>query len=99
MFGRREKCYNKGMNETTVQLEVAREGRLRYTRFLVTSGYGWGFGETIKEAKIICKSQHPREPKKTIHYQAKLVTPETTCDSGGGISYFPEFPPIELGEV
>jgi hypothetical protein len=86
----------------TVEIEIQQEKRKMYTRFLVTTGYGWGFGDSIKEAKIVCKTQTPRSlpnPHKPIHYIAKLVTQETTCDGSGGISYFPEYPPIELGEV
>jgi hypothetical protein len=91
--------YNRTMETTTVQIEIQLKNRTMYTRFLVTTAYGWGFGDSIVEAKKKCRSEAPKYERSRLVYRAKLVTKETTCDGAGGINYYPEFPPIELGEV
>jgi hypothetical protein len=75
------------------------EKRKHYTRFLVTSGFGWGFGKTIAEAKENCRKEAPKYQRSRLGMKAKIVTEDTTCDGAGVISYRAEFPPIELGEI
>lgn len=96
-------AYNIHMKET-VEIEVELQKRTRYTRFVVTSGYGWGISDSLVAAKKACKTQTPHNrateaSKKPVIYRAKLVTQDTTLTGDGSISYFPEYPPIELGEV
>jgi hypothetical protein len=68
-------------------------------KFIVVSGYGWGVGATIKEAKKKCKDAEPwRKPHRPTTYQAKLVHLETKMNSMT-IEYPVGCPPIELGEV
>jgi hypothetical protein len=65
--------------------------------FIVTSGYGWGKGSTIKEARRKCRSNTPRGAKTAFY--ATLVHPETTVHGLGEFEYPVGCPPIALGLV
>lgn len=88
----------ESMNETTT-IEPNKENRKQYTRFLVTTAYGWGFGTTLPEAKKNARKEIPVRYRKEIIFRASLVDTSTVCRGDGSVEYHSDFPPIQLGEV
>ncbi len=80
-------------------IEPRKDNRTVYNRFLVTNALGWGFGDTIAEAKKNALKDVRAAERKVLINRAALVAEETTCDSSGGISYHAKTPPVELGLV